>query len=229
MRLYKAAELVELKKILSEKLEDWAQKWLSPEGVFIIERVSAFQCGIDTEVSNGLYIDISDCSMVELLAGEKADLNIKDESLLQKIWLKAEQDAAEYFSAQNHKNTTLTELSEFGSGSICAECMFGTSKINFVFSIDIINSVFESPNYIPCTSSISSIPNALSDQKITVTLHTNELKCDYQQIKNLKAGDVIKIDHSVREPLKISINGNKDIAKAFLARSGSLKTAVIED
>lgn len=228
MRLYKASELLELKKIVSSKLEGWGEKWLSPNHDLVINCILDFKCDLNIQVENGLYIDTAGSSLAFLLSAQEAELNEKASKVFTDLWSNAIQDLVNIFKSEGIKESSLDKLSKFGSGAVCIECQVQIKKLNIVLSQDVVNLLLAEPVYLLSNSTMTALPNAVSEQLVSLTLNTNPLNCSYRQIKDLSVGDVIKIDHSVSEPLKILLDGNKQIAEAFLARTGLIKTAVVE-
>jgi hypothetical protein len=228
MRLYKASELLELKKIISSKLEGWGEKWLSPNHDLVVNCILDFKCGLNIQVENGLYIDTTDSSLAFLLSAQETELTEKANKIFTDVWSNAKQDLVNIFKSERVKGSSLDELSKFGSGAVCIECQVQAQKLNIVLSQDVVNLFLDEPVYLQSNSTLTELPHAVSEQLVSLTLNTNPLECSYRQIKELSVGDVIKIDHSVSEQLKILLDGNKQIAEAFLARTGLIKTAVVE-
>lgn len=232
MRLYKESELLAFKQAVSPILLNWGDKWLSPESKLTVSGVSLFTNQKDIKVNNGLYIDISDCSLELLFTGQDITGSQKSNIAFNEIWSRANIDlnnliCGSSLVASNYSES-LNDLSFFGSGSLSVTCNILDNIIRVVLSYELVKKLLSEPEYQPSEDSITKVTHAISNQNVNLTLTTNPLECDYLKVMDLKVGDILNIKHNVSEPMKVLLDSNKEVAKAFLARTGSIKTAVVE-
>lgn len=233
MRLYKASELLEVKKLLSIVLKQWGIKWLSPNIDLEVERVTVFENSRELTVINGLHIDISGSSLTQLILGKDISLNEAAEKIVNDVWYKSKEDLIKAIGKDklltNHNfERSLKDLSKLGSGALYIECVCAERSLPIVLTKELVECLVSEIVYETPHDPLVKAHDAISNESIIMTLTTNPLECSYLQVKDLKVGDVLKINHNVSEPLKMFLDGEKQVARAFLARTGSTKTAVIE-
>ncbi|MEY8195196.1 MAG: FliM/FliN family flagellar motor C-terminal domain-containing protein [Cycloclasticus sp.] len=233
MRLYKESELTTLKNELSTVLSAWCVTWFSPDNKLSIELIeSCKKRPLQADIA-GLHIDVNHAELARLFSGATFNTSPQAERLFDRLWSKALSDLTNRLAGNEERekelaNNSLSNLAKLGSGAIYLECSVDDITLNITLSKELISMVLPKPGYKASGEALTKVADLIKNNRVNLVLNTNSIECDYEKIKALKVGDTLVLSHKVSEPLTVLVNGNQSIAKAFLAKTGQLKSAVVE-
>lgn len=229
MRFYLASELIELERLLTEKLEPWMDKWFSPTHEKTISGIEASVKSDNLRNIEGIYFDLEGEDLAEVFSAKaQLELDEKTKNIYAHLWRKSIVDLKELIGIKDVlSENKANEFYKLGSGAVSIYLTVSRMKISLVLSSQQISQLISEPkiNLDGCGPLISC--KNLINENLKLNISTQPITLGYQQVQSLKVGDKLILKHKVDQPLNVEVS-NKNIATAYIAACSGKKAIVME-